>query len=160
MAAFIILSLPLLPVLEISLPKSGQILWCRPAFAGQSFSLGFRHSVELSMVWDFFRLDRDYRLLLYETHFDSSNAGLPSVLNEGEKLILAPDRMRITNRNIMIPALQLWVHEKSLNTLKMNSMKLELSRLAGDGLIEIRPAKRALGFYLYLRLREIMVSLL
>ena len=45
----------------------------------------YRHSVELCRVWDYFRIDGQYRLVLDETVFGSSNTGLPSVLGDGER---------------------------------------------------------------------------
>ncbi len=144
-----LLSLPVFPALEIRTPRTDKAIWTRTIFPGQTLALGYRHSVELSMVWDFFLVDGEYRLVLYETQFDSSNAGLPSVINAGEKLILEPDVIRITNRNIVIPSLQLWVNKNSLNTLKMNSIRLSLAELAGDQLLDIRISKQS-GFR-YLR---------
>ncbi len=147
-----LLSIPLVTVLEITTPRTNKTIWCRTVSPGQTFALGYRHSVELSMVWDFFLIDGDYRLMLYETHFDSSNAGLPSVISEGEKLILEPDRIRITNRKIVFFSLQLWVNKNSLNTMEINSIRLSLPDLAGDQLVQIRLAKQAVGGYLRRRL--------
>lgn len=124
-------------------------------YSGETFALGYKHSVELSMVWDFFRLDREYRLILYETRFHSSNAGLPSGIAPGERLILEKDVIRLTNRQVLIPSLLLWVNENSLNTLVLNSKRPVLPELAGNALLEIRVVKTSLWGYLWGRLRQL-----
>ncbi|MDI6727167.1 MAG: DUF1850 domain-containing protein [Smithellaceae bacterium] len=147
----------LVPVhlLEIRTPKTDETRWTRIVSSGETFALGYKHSVELSMVWDFFRLDREYRLILYETRFHSSNAGLPSTIAPGERLILEKEVIRLTNRKVIIPSLLLWVNENSLNTLVWNSKELRLYELAGNALLEIRLVKSPFWKYLWGRLMRI-----
>ncbi|MDZ4164286.1 MAG: DUF1850 domain-containing protein [Smithellaceae bacterium] len=144
-----------LHILEIRAPRTDKTIWTGIVSSGETFALGYRHSVELSMVWDFFQIDQAYRLVLYETQFHSSNAGLPSGLAEGERLVLDREVIRLTNRKVLIPSLQLWVNENSLNTLILNSKRLLLPELAGNALLEIRVVKSSLLMYLWGRLTQL-----
>jgi hypothetical protein len=144
LAALLLLPLlfwPLFPVLAVSNPRTGDKLWVRIISPGQTFCLSYLHSVELSLVEDCFTASPEGKLILFETRFDSSNTGLPTHLAEGEKLILDPDGIRIINRRIALASLQLWVHEKSLNRLTMNSISLALPALAGNLQVELSVVK-------------------
>jgi len=64
-------------VLQIEAPRKDSVVFVRFIQPGDRFSLMYRHSVELCRVWDYFRIDGQYRLVLDETVFGSSNTGLP-----------------------------------------------------------------------------------
>lgn len=161
-ASLVILLVPVVsaflsfPVLEVVAPKKGRTVLYRIISPQATLALGYRHSVELSMVWDFFRLDEKQGLILFETHFHSANAGLPSSLEEGEKIHLEKDRMRISNRRRIIPSLSFWVDEKSFNTLRINGKTFFLPELAGNTLLRLSIKQTPLAIYTLNRLRALL----
>ncbi len=145
------------PVLELAAPKTGKVILSRMISPETTFALGFRHSVELSFVWDLFRPDGEDRLVLYETRFHSSNAGLPSSLAEGEAIHLEKDILRITGRRQRIASLHFWVNSESENTLIINGKETYLlAELAGDGLLELSLRRTDIFSYGALKFKSLL----
>ena len=59
-----------LRVTAVKQSETALILYVRP---GDRFDYHYIHSVERSPVWEYFRIDDNYRMVLYETSFCSSN---------------------------------------------------------------------------------------
>jgi hypothetical protein len=158
-AAALIAALASFPVhvLQIDALKEGSPVFVRIVHPGSEFALGFIHSVELSPVWDYFRVDDSYRIILYETAIRSFNTGLPSTLTGEEKLHREGDGFRISGVNRVLPSIDLWVHERTDNTLKVKDDSLKLYSLAGNTLLRISIRKACLGEYLYLKMYTIRV---
>jgi hypothetical protein len=147
-----------LHVLQFDELREGKPVLVRIVRPGSEFALGFIHSVELSPVWDYFRVDDSYRIILYETTIRSFNTGLPSTLTGEEKLHRERDGFRISGVNRVLPSIDLWVHEKTDNTLKVKDDSLKLYSLAGNTLLRISIRDTCLGGYLYLKMYKIPVS--
>jgi len=79
-AAVLIAALGSIPfhVLQIDVLREERPVFVRIVRPGNEFALGYIHSVELSPVWDYFRVDDSYRMILYETAIRSFNTGLPA----------------------------------------------------------------------------------
>jgi hypothetical protein len=153
-AAALIAALGFYPVhvLQIDALREGSPVFVRIVHPGNEFALGFIHSVELSPVWDYFRVDDSYRIILYETAVRSFNTGLPSTLTGEERLHRERDGFRISGVNRVLPSIDLWVHERTDNTLKVKDIdSLKLYSLAGNTLLRISIRKACLGEYLYLK---------
>jgi hypothetical protein len=152
-AAALIAALGFFPVhvLQIDALREGSPVFVRIVHPGSEFALGFIHSVELSPVWDYFRVDDSYRIILYETAVRSFNTGLPSTLTGEERLHRERDGFRISGVNRVLPSIDLWVHERTDNTLKVKDDSLKLYSLAGNTLLRISIRKACLGEYLYLK---------
>jgi len=159
-AAALIAALAFIPVhvLQIDALKEGSPVFVRIVRPGNEFALGFIHSVELSPVWDYFRVDDSYRIILYETEVRSFNTGLPSTLTGEERLHRERDGYRISGMNRVLPSIDLWVHEKTDNTLKVKDDSLKLYSLAGNTLLKIRIRQTCMGEYLYLKVCTPRVS--
>ncbi|HET6489281.1 MAG TPA: DUF1850 domain-containing protein [Syntrophales bacterium] len=159
-AAALIAALGFFPVhvLEIDALREGSPVFVRIVHPGSEFSLGFIHSVELSPVWDYFTIDDSYRIILYETAVRSFNTGLPSTLTGEERLRREGDGFRISGVNRVLPSIDLWVHERTDNTLKVKDDTLKLYSLAGNTLLRISIRKTCLGGYLYLKMCTKRVS--
>jgi hypothetical protein len=154
MAAVLIAALGSIPfhVLQIDVLKEERPVFVRIIRPGNEFALGYIHSVELSPVWDYFRVDDSYRMILYETAIRSFNTGLPSTLTGEEKLHWERDGFRISGMNRVLPVIDLWVHEKTDNTLNVGDIDpLRLYSLAGNKLLRISIRKTNIGSYLYLK---------
>ena len=128
-------------VLQIEELRKERVVFVRSLQPGDRFSLMYRHSVELCLVWDYFRIDGQYRLILDETVFGSSNTGLPSVLGVGERFTRGEKTSRISNMQRIIPALEIWVKRSYDNTLEFDNRKIRLPDLAGDTLLRLRIRK-------------------
>ncbi|MDP2839194.1 MAG: DUF1850 domain-containing protein [Syntrophales bacterium] len=128
-------------VLQIEEPRKERVVFVRSLQPGDRFSLMYRHSVELCQVWDYFRIDSGYRLMLEETVFGSSNTGLPSVLGVGERFTRGEKTSRISNMQRIIPAIEIWVKRSYDNTLEFDNRKIRLPDLAGDTLLRLRMRK-------------------
>jgi hypothetical protein len=128
-------------VLQIEEPRKERVVFVRILQPGDRFSLMYRHSVELCQVWDYFRIDSGYRLILDETVFGSSNTGLPSVLGVGERFTRGEKASRISNMRRILPAIEIWVKRSYDNTLEFDNRKILLPDLAGDTLLRLRIRK-------------------
>lgn len=128
-------------VLQIEDPRKERVVFVRSLQPGDRFSLMYRHSVELCQVWDYFRIDSGYRLILDETVFGSSNTGLPSVLGVGERFTRGEKSSRISNMRRILPAIEIWVKRSYDNTLEFDNRKIRLPDLAGDTLLRLRIRK-------------------
>jgi hypothetical protein len=153
-AVVLIAALGFIPfhVLQIDVLKEERPVFVRIVRPGNEFALGYIHSVELSPVWDYFRVDDSYRMILYETAIRSFNTGLPSTLTGEEKLHRERDGYRISGMNRVLPVIDLWVHERTDNTLNVGNVDpLKLYLLAGNKLLRISIRKTTAGSYLYLK---------
>jgi len=154
MAAVLIAALGSIPfhILQIDVLREERPVFVRIVRPGNEFALGYIHSVELSPVWDYFRVDDSYRMILYETAIRSFNTGLPSTLTGEERLHWERDGFRISGMNRVLPVIDLWVHERTDNTLDVGDIDpLRLYSLAGNKLLRISIRKTILGSYLYLK---------
>ena len=154
MAAVLIAALGFIPfhVLQIDVLKEERPVFVRIVRPGNEFALGYIHSVELSPVWDYFRVDDSYRMVLYETAIRSFNAGLPNTLTGEERLHRERDGFRISGMNRILPVIDLWVYERTYNTLNVGDIEpLKLYSLAGNKLLRISIRKTTVGSYLYLK---------
>lgn len=128
-------------VLQIEEPRKERAVFVRTLQPGDRFSLMYRHSVELCPIWDYFRIDGEYRIILDETVFGSSNTGLPSVLGVGERFTRGEKSSRISNMQRILPAIEIWVKRSYENTLEFDNRKILLPDLAGDTLLRLRIRK-------------------
>ena len=158
--AALVAALAIVPVhiLQIDALREGSPVFVRIVHPGSEFALGFIHSVELSPVWDYFRVDDSYRIILYETAIRSFNTGLPSTLTGEERLSREKDGFRVTGMNRVLPSIDLQVHDKTENTLKVGDNSLKLYSLAGNTLLRISIQKTCLGGYLYRKMQVRQVS--
>lgn len=152
--AAILVSVYLVPVhvLQIVAAKTGRVVFTRLARRHETFSLSFIHSVERSPVEDFFVIDADYRLTLFETRFRSLNTGLPYAAFGNERFQRDADGFRISNMSRTLPALELWVHQDYENTLRLGTERVRLPLLAGNTLLRLSVNRIFLGTYFFLRL--------
>jgi hypothetical protein len=140
-------------VLQIDILKEETPVFVRIVQPGNEFALGYIHSVEMSPVWDYFRVDGSYRMILHETAIRSFNTGLPSTLTGEERLRRTGDGFRVSGMNRVLPVIDLWVHERTDNTLKVEHIDpVKLYSLAGNTLLRISIRKTSLWKYLYLKI--------
>ncbi|MCP4748897.1 MAG: DUF1850 domain-containing protein [Desulfobacteraceae bacterium] len=125
-------------VLSITAVKKESVVFLRKMRAGQKIAYHNIHSVELSPVWEYFRISGNDNMILYETRFQSSNVGLPYAAFGQEKFICEPDGYRISNMHRVIPELLIWANNRYDNRLEIDNYSLRLCDLAGDTLLRIK----------------------
>lgn len=139
-AALLVLAAGFIPLHGLEVRASGgtgRVVLLKRVAPGDTFTLSFVHSVEKSEVTDYFRIDDDYRIILYQTEFSSLNTGLPAVVSEGEVFERTDRGFRLSNLNRVLPEIQLWVHEDYGGSLAMDGKIVSFPALAGNGLLRI-----------------------
>ncbi len=152
--AFFLLSLIPCHVLRIEAPGKHRTVFVQIIRPDYKFSTTYVHSVELCPVREYFTIDQDFRIVLYETTFSSCNTGLPTTLSGDEKLSIEDNQLRISNMSRVVEKLNLWVNTKYGNILTLEDGKtVKLPSLAGDALLLITVEKLPLVSLLYLKVR-------
>jgi hypothetical protein len=146
--------LPCCHILQIRAPRKGKIVFVARIEPNDRFATKYIHSVELCPVWEFFRIDEEYRIVLSETTFCSSNVGLPYAAFGQEKFHIEKDKFRISNMRRLLPALALWVNEKYDNTFEFKNRRLQLPSFVGNTLVDITVEEVSPSCFLYLTLRS------
>ena len=139
-AALLALAAGFIPLHALEVRQSGvagRVVFLARVTPGDTFTLSFIHSVEKSEVTDYFRIDDDHRIILYQTEFGSLNTGLPAVVSDGETFSRTERGFRLSNPGRVLPEIQLWVHEDHGGSLAMGGKVFSLPALAGNGLLRI-----------------------
>ena len=76
--------------------KTGDTLLSFGVKDRDTFEISFIHSVSLSPVYEYYRIE-DKSIILYETDFSYSSAGLPTETEGEERLIIEKDKFRLVN---------------------------------------------------------------
>ncbi len=127
-----------LHVLEVSQSGgSGRVVFLARVSPGDTFTLSFIHSVEKSEVTDYFRIDGEYRIILYQTEFGSLNTGLPAVVSAGERFERTDGGFRLSGLARVLPEIRLQVSAAYGGTLALKGDEVFLPALAGDGSLRI-----------------------
>lgn len=151
-AALFFFSLIPCHVLRIEAVRKNQTVFIQIIRPDYRFSTRYIHSVELSPVREYFKIDKNFRIVLHETTFASCNTGLPTTLSGDEKFYTVGDHMRISNMHRVLPELNLWVNQKYNNTLTLGDGEvLELPSLAGNTLLRVAVEKLTFLKFLYLK---------
>lgn len=139
-AALLALAAGFIPLHALEVRQSGgaeRVVFLARVAPGDTFTLSFVHSVEKSEVTDYFRIDDDHRIILYQTEFGSLNTGLPAVVSEGEVFERTDRGFRLSNLGRVLPEIQLWVHRDYGGTLVIRGTVVSLPTLAGNELLRI-----------------------
>jgi hypothetical protein len=150
-AVFILLAgafaLQPLHTLQIMVVKQNKLVYLQQIAPGDHFSTGYVHSVELSPVQEYFYIDQDYRIILRETTFHSSNVGLPYAAFGKEVFHSEANGFRISNMNRVVPELLIWADQHYENRLQFRDQDLALYGFNGNTLTQVRIATWRRGAY-------------
>jgi hypothetical protein len=126
----------------LSLGSGDRILWFRAVEPGDSFQLRYLHSIALSDVWEIFRIDPEYRIVLTETRFQGQGAGLPYNLAPGERLTREGRWFRISGMKRVVPSISWTVQKEWRDRFRFKEEpEINFSSLVGDALIRIQVKK-------------------
>jgi hypothetical protein len=138
-----------LHILDIRDARQGRTVFMQRVSPGDTFSLTFVHSVEKSPVTDYFRIDDDFRIVLYETAFSSLNAGLPATISQGQKLTRTDRGFRLSILDQVLPEIQFWVDRQYAGTLRTGGRDVSLAGLAGNTLLQMKLRRAPLWEYAF-----------
>lgn len=144
LAGFLSAAAGFVPIQALEVRESGgvgRVVFLQRIAPGDTFTLSFIHSVEKSEVFDYFRIDDDYRIILYQSEFSSLNTGLPAVVSGEEVFHRTNGGFRLSNINRALPEILLRVHEDYDGKLSVGGRVVFLPSLAGNGLLRISTRK-------------------
>ncbi|MGB9699978.1 MAG: DUF1850 domain-containing protein [Thermodesulfobacteriota bacterium] len=132
-----------LPIL--TLEKQGKIILWRVTKPGDTFLLGYLHSVAKTDVWEEFIIDNNYQIVLTQTMFQGQGAGLPYNLAENEKLIRDGPWFKITGMRRVLPELNWRVDAQWHSRFRFDREEIiPPAALYGDGVIQIKVTRMML----------------
>ena len=135
--------------LEIKIFPEGKIVFKQRVSPGDEFTLKYKHSVELSPVWEIFIIDKEYKIILIETDFLDHGAGLPYAPFGEEIFVEEEDKFKIKNMYRIMPSpIYYMVGTIYENTLFFKNKEIDFSSIVGDKLLTIEVNKNSLFNYL------------
>jgi hypothetical protein len=149
--AIIIIVLFIIPVytLELRSFSNGELYFMQKVQPGDKFTLKYKHSVELSPVWEIFIIDEKYQIVLIETDFLDHGAGLPYAAFDQEIFIDEGGKFKIKNMHRIMPSpINYIVGTIYENTLYFKNKEINLSSLVGNKILTIEIYKNNLFNYL------------
>ena len=127
---FIILNIPNVRVLEIKNINKNEILFQEKVFPGYTFATKISHSVQLTPVLEFFKIDKNHNILLTKTIVKDLGWGMPST-PEGD-FSYQNGEMVIENINRKIPSFIFRVSYISKPEFILRSRTYDLRFLVDD----------------------------
>ncbi len=94
------------------------------------FEISFIHSVSLSPVYEYYRIE-DGNIVLYETDFSYSSAGLPTETEGEEKLIMEKDKFKLVNMNRAFKEINYGIVKEWNFKLYIKGKEYNLSKMFG-----------------------------
>jgi hypothetical protein len=135
-------AISLYPHPVLLLTGGDQVFTLRLVRPGDTFLLGFLHSVARSDIWDRFTIDPQHRIVLIETRFQGQGTGIPSGAAEGETLLREGNWFRLTGMKRVVPAIDWRVGADWHNRFRFgDEPEIDLSAKIGDRLVHLRVEK-------------------
>ncbi len=132
----------LVPLPIFTLEKQGNIIFLRYIKPGDTFFLGYLHSVAKTDVWEEFSIDKNYQIVLTQTMFQGQGAGLPYNLGEDEKLIRDGSWFKITDMKRVVPVIHWRVDAQWQSRFRFGREEIiSAATLDGDGIVKIKIAR-------------------
>ncbi len=142
-----------LPVL--TLEKEGKIIFWRWIKPGDTFLLGYQHSVAKSDVWEEFVVDKNYQLTLIQTIFQGQGAGLPYNITGHEKLVRDGEWFRITGMRRVAPLINWRIDAQWQSRFRFGQEKIiPAAKVWGDGVVQIKAGQMKLKNWLIYGLKN------
>jgi hypothetical protein len=141
------------PLMVLSLEAQGKAFFRRVVRPGDTFQLGYLHSVARSDVWDTFQLDSQGQIVLLETRFQGQAYGLPGGPEGQEQWTREGDWFRITGIGRVVPVINWRIQSEWKDRFRFrDEPEIDVSARMGNGLVHIHTEKIRvidwLGFYL------------
>ena len=147
----------LYPLMVLSLEAQGKVFFRRMVRPGDTFQLGYLHSVAKSDVWDTFQVDSQGRILLVETRFQGQAYGLPGGPAGQEQWTREGDWFRITGIRRVVPSIDWRIQSEWKDRFRFrDEPEVDVSSQMGDGLIRIQVEQVRLIVWLGFNLRRVI----
>ena len=122
--------------------RRGSHLLRRIVRQGDTFQLGYLHSVAKSDVWDTFQIDPRGKLLLLETRFQGQGYGLPGGPAGSEQWTREGDWFRLTGIRRVVPSIDWRIQSEWKDRFRFrDEPEVDVSALVGNGLIHVQVEK-------------------
>jgi len=145
------------PLMVLSLEAQGKVFFRRMVRPGDTFQLGYLHSVAKSDVWDTFQVDSQGRILLVETRFQGQAYGLPGGPAGQEQWTREGDWFRITGIRRVVPSIDWRIQSEWKDRFRFrDEPEMDVSSQMGDGLIRIQVEQVRLIVWLGFNLRRVI----
>lgn len=143
-----------LPALIIE--KQGKIIFLRYVKSGDTFLLGYLHSVAKTDVWEEFVIDNNYQIVLIQTMFQGQGAGLPYNLGENEKMIREGPWFKIMGMRRIVPVVNWRVDAKWHSRLRFDREEIIYpANHYGDGVVQIKVSRIKLKDWLKFHIKNL-----
>lgn len=114
--------------------ETGQIIYKKKIEVDEQFAIKYIHSIHLTPVLEQYQINSDYMIVLNEVQFNTYSVGMPSELNEGEKIKLEDGKFIIENMKRELPVIDLRLGQVIANhQLFIDDKSFELSKIAPPG---------------------------
>ncbi len=110
--------------------KTGKTLLSFNVEDKDTFEISFIHSVSLSPVYEYYRIENG-DIVLYETDFSYSSAGLPTETEGEEKLIMEKDKFKLVNMNRAFKEINYGIVKEWNFKLYIKGKEYNLSKMFG-----------------------------
>lgn len=145
------------PLMLLSLESPQGVILRRMVRQGDTFELGYLHSVARSDVWDTFQIDPEGKLLLLETRFQGQGYGLPGGPAVSEQWTRDGDWFKLTQTRRVVPSLDWRVQPDWKDRFRFrNEAEIDMSSRVGSGLIHIQVVNIRVVEWIAYRLHRLM----
>ncbi len=110
--------------------KTGKTLLSFNVEDKDTFEISFIHSVSLSPVYEYYRIENG-DIVLYETDFSYSSAGLPTETEGEEELIMEKDKFKLVNMNRAFKEINYGIVKEWNFKLYIKGKEYNLSKMFG-----------------------------
>ncbi len=130
--------------------STGDTLLYAPISPGDTLKTVYIHSLELTPVWEYFRIDAEYGIVLTDTLYESSGAGLPIPIAGQDSFTKEGDQFHIFDIQQRLPSIVLRVNAAYENRLIVNdTLTFNLSETPGDGVVRIHTDTASFAVFLF-----------
>jgi len=126
-----------------------EIVFSQRVLPGDEYTLKYTHSVALTPVWEMFRVNKKYQIILFETDFLDHGAGLPYAAFGKETFMMEDNKFKIKNMHrIIYTPFYYRIGAIREDIFYFKDKKINLSSLLGDKLLTIEIDKKKLFNYI------------
>ena len=116
---------------------------------GDTFKTVYTHSLELTPVWEYFQIDADYEIVLTDTLYESTGAGLPIPIQGQDTFIKQGNQFHIFDIQRRLPSIALRVNSAYNNRIILNdTLAINFSEMLGNTVVRIETNEESLGVFL------------
>ena len=143
------------PLAALSLESEGRVLFRKIVRPGDTFQLGYLHSVAKSDVWDTFQVDSKGQIRLLETRFQGQAYGLPGGPAGHERWAREGDWFRVTGMDRVLPFIDWRIQAEWRDRFRFqNEPEVDVSAQMGNALVHIQVEKMRLFSWLVFYLQR------